>query len=58
MHRSSGRQIGAPEWASYQAVVANVDHYAFARATVQDAATARALRLLTTDGPTPTKQAA
>jgi hypothetical protein len=38
--------------------VANVDHYAFARATVQDAATARALRLLTTDGPTPTKQAA
>ena len=35
-----------------------VDHYAPARATGQDAVTARAVRLLTTDGPTRTKQAA
>ena len=50
--------IRGTAWAGYQAVVEYVDHYAPARATGQDAVTARAVRLLTTDGPTRTKQAA
>ena len=52
------RAIAGTAWAGYQAVVEYVDHYAPTRATGQDAATARAVRLLTTDGPTRTKQAA
>ena len=50
--------IRGTAWAGYQAVVEYVDHYAPAPATGQDAVTARAVRPLTTDGPTRTKQAA
>lgn len=58
-HAPTQRAIAGTAWAGYQAVVEYVDHYAPARANGQDdAATARAVRLLTTDGPTRTKQAA
>ncbi len=46
-------------WAGYQAVVEYVDHYAPVRASsAADAVTARALRVLTSEDPTRTKEAA
>lgn len=57
-HAPTQSAIAGTAWAGYQAVVEYVDHYSPTRATGQDAATARAVRLLTTDGPTRTKQAA
>ena len=57
-HAPTQGAVRGTAWAGYQAVVEYIDHYAPVRATGQDAATARAVRLLTTDDPTRTKQAA